>query len=115
MSQLENHGGSYCTSATVWHELSYGIERLADSKQKASLSKYLQTLLNNGLIVLPFDQRAGEWLAQQRAILSKSGINIPYSDGEIAAVAATNDLTIVTRNTPDFAMYRNLLVENWFK
>ena len=114
MKKLEKNSGKFCTSATVWHELNYGIERLDNSKRKNSLTNYLETLLESGSIILPFDQDAGEWLAPQRANLSKNGTSIPYADGEIAAVAATNNLVIVTRNTQYFIMHEHLPVENWF-
>jgi tRNA(fMet)-specific endonuclease VapC len=35
-------------------------------------------------------------------------------DGEIAAIAQTNKLTLITRNVHDFANYDGLVVENWF-
>jgi tRNA(fMet)-specific endonuclease VapC len=35
-------------------------------------------------------------------------------DGQIAAIAATNDVTLVTRNAGDFDDFTNLRVENWF-
>jgi len=44
----------------------------------------------------------------------KKGVTIPFADGEIAAIAFTNKLTFVTRNVNDFAVYDELLVQNWF-
>jgi len=33
---------------------------------------------------------------------------------EIAAIAFTNQLTLVTRNVDDFVNYDELVIQNWF-
>ena len=38
----------------------------------------------------------------------------PFADGQIAAVAVTNDLRLVTRNVADFALFDDLVVESWW-
>jgi tRNA(fMet)-specific endonuclease VapC len=35
-------------------------------------------------------------------------------DGQIAAIAAVNGLTLVTQNVTDFAAFEGLDVEDWF-
>ena len=47
-------------------------------------------------------------------MLVKQGVIIPIMDGEIAAIAATCKLVLVTRNVNDFTNYDELLVQNWF-
>lgn len=115
LRQLEMHAGEYCTAVTVWHKMHYGLERLPDSPRKLSLMAYLAFLDQSGLPVLPYEKPAGQWLAQERGRLSKQGITIPFADGEIAAVAFSHQLTLVTRNVTDFSMYEHLTVENWFE
>jgi len=112
--KLNQYSGQYCTSVTVWHELHYGVERMTDSKRKKSLFAYLDMLEQGGLIVFPYEKMAGQWLAKERGRLSKRGVTIPYADGEIAAIAHTNQLILVTRNTVDFAIYKKLIIQNWF-
>lgn len=68
-------------------------------------------LLNSGMIILPFEQAAAEWFAQERARLKTTGQTCAYADGEIAAVS---NLILVSRNTSDFACFQNLTVHNWF-
>ncbi len=114
MQRFEELDGQFATSAIVWHELNYGCATLPDSKRKAALQSYLSTLANNGLPILPFDHDAAEWFAQQRADLKACGKTAAYVDGEIAAVAAVNNLTLVTRNTDDFQFFDGLVIENWF-
>ena len=75
----------------------------------------LSTLQDNGLIILPYDQAAAEWFASQRAILKQQGKTAAYADGEIAAIAAVNNLTLDTRNIDDFQGYDNLILDNWFE
>ena len=115
MQCFTEHDNQYVTAAIVWHELLYGCALLPDSKRKTQLQTYLITLQDNGLIILPYDQVAAEWFASHRAVLKKQGKTSAYADGEIAAIAAVNNLTLVTRNTEDFSAYKNLLLENWFE
>lgn len=113
--QLADHDGEYATTAIVWHELVYGCELLSESKRKKQLQSYLAMLLANGLIVLPFDQAAADWYAKERARLQKQGKTCAYADGEIAAIAVSQNLTLVTRNTKDFSGFQDLALENWFE
>ena len=115
MSCFKQYDGKYATASIVWHELKYGIELLPDSKRKTYLQSYLSVLLENGLAILPFDQNAAEWYAKQRARIKIQGKTTAYADGEIAAIAAVNNLTLITRNTSDFQHYKNIEVVNWFK
>lgn len=115
MQRFAQYDGQFATAAVVWHELVYGCALLQNSKRKTQLQSYLSMLLNNDLMILPYEQIAAEWFAQQRAILKKHGKTAAYADGEIAAVAAVNDLVLVTRNIDDFRSYENLTLDNWFE
>jgi len=115
LQQFANHDGDYATAAVVWHELVYSCELLAVSKRKKQLQSYLAMLLANGLIILPFDQAAAEWYAKERARLKRQGLACAYVDGEMAAIAATQKLTLVTRNTQNFENFQNLAMQNWFE
>ena len=115
MRRLAQYDGQYATAAIVWYELQYGCELLAKSKRKTELQSYLLTLQDGGLIILPYDQLTAEWYAKQRAVLKVKGKIPAYADGEIAAIAAVNNLTLVTRNTDDFSDFKNLELDNWFE
>lgn len=114
LKKLSQYSGQFCTAATVWHELHYGVERMTDSKRKLSLSAYLNSLELAGLVILPYEKKAAEWLARERGRLAKQGVVAPFADGEIAAIAFAHQLTLVTRNVSDFAYFENLRVQNWF-
>ena len=115
MQRFAQYDGQFVTAAIVWHELQYGCELLAESKRKTELQSYLLTLQESGLIILPYDSLAAEWYAKQRAILKAQGKQPVYADGEIAAIAAVNHLTLVTQNIDDFSDFKNLELDNWFE
>lgn len=115
MKKLAEHDGEYATASMVWHELVYGCERLDASKRKIELECYLAMLKENGLIILPYDQRAADYYAKERVRLQQKGQTCAYVDGEIAAIAVSGNLTLVTRNIDDFKNIRGLKIENWFE
>ena len=65
--------------------------------------------------VLPYDNAAAEWHARERARLEKRGERPSFVDGQIAAIAVTQSLVLVTRNVRDFDRFEDLELENWFE
>lgn len=65
--------------------------------------------------ILPCDAEAALWRGQERARLERTGKTLARADGEIAAVAATRVLMLVTRNTTDYQHIGTLRTENWFQ
>jgi tRNA(fMet)-specific endonuclease VapC len=63
--------------------------------------------------VLPYDQRAASWHAAERARLEHAGRTPPFVDGQIASIAATCGLTLVTVNPADFVSFLGLATLNW--
>ena len=114
MAQLESEEHVLHTASVVIHELSYGIHRLPSGRKQQRLNSYLQGLLTSGLTVLAYDGKAALWHGQQRARLEARGLRPPFADGQIAAIAATQALVVVTRNTTDFEAFEGLDVLNWF-
>lgn len=100
-------------AAVTWHELRHGVELMPEGRRRDDLAAFLRGMVGR-LPVLPYDERAADWHAVERARLGRLGRTRPYADGQIAAVAATNDLTLVTRNLTDFDGYRDLRVESWW-
>ncbi len=111
-SRLDAHVHEACTAAPVLHELQSGLARMPDGMRKQELAGYLKWVLR--LEILPYDRDAARWHAEERARLTDRGRTPPFVDGQIAAIAATNGLTLVTRNTGDFDDFTDLSVENWF-
>ncbi|MEM6337686.1 MAG: type II toxin-antitoxin system VapC family toxin [Bacteroidota bacterium] len=115
LSRYERHFHESALAATSWHELLYGVERLPAGRRKTELSRYMLNVIAPSLPVFSYDSAAAEWHAQERARLDAAGRTRSYTDGLIAAVAASRDLILVTRNVRDFEGYAGLHVENWFE
>jgi tRNA(fMet)-specific endonuclease VapC len=63
---------------------------------------------------LPYDAEGAKWHASERVRLSSIGQSPSFVDGQIAAVASTNNLILVTRNITDFENFSGLSLENWY-
>lgn len=76
-------------------------------------------LIENDLLpdmqVLLFDEPCAETFGQVRARLLKTGITVSATDMQIAAVALTHDLTLVTHNVRDFRAIPDLRIEDWLQ
>lgn len=115
LAKLKRHQDEMALSAPVWHELIWGCRRLPDSPKRRAITQYIEEVLAVSLPILPYDQAAATWHGQQRARLEQLGQPAPFVDGQIAAIAASNHLTLVTRNVADFKRFDGLAIENWFR
>lgn len=102
-------------AAPVWHELTYGCRRLPRGRRRTELENYLRDVVQPTFPILPYDHAAAAWHGAERARLERAGRSAPYVDGQIAAVANVNGLTIVTTNRKDFRPFKDLRVEDWSK
>jgi tRNA(fMet)-specific endonuclease VapC len=101
------------TAAPVWHELQFGCRRLPRSRKREFLASFLNDVVKRTMLILPYDDRAAEWHAIERARLSSKGLTPSFVDGQIAAISAVNGLILITRNVNDFSQFSNLKVQNW--
>ncbi|MFB6263908.1 MAG: type II toxin-antitoxin system VapC family toxin [Bradymonadaceae bacterium] len=62
---------------------------------------------------LAFDDAAAETYGQIRARLESSGNRIGPNDLQIAAIARSNQLTLVSHNTDEFSRVSDLNLEDW--
>ena len=114
MRGLHHHGRQLSTAAPVIHEMLYGALRLPPGSRREAVLRELDDVVLKTLEILPYDRRAAEWHARQRARLARDGRTPPFVDGQIAAIAAVNGLTLVTRNVTDFEVFEGLKIEDWF-
>src|SRR5438067_6873579 len=105
VARLDRHGDECAIAAPVWHELTYGCQKLPRGKRRTALETYLRDVLLSTFPILPYDEVAAAWHARERARLEKLGRPAPYTDAQIAAVAHVHGLVLVTVNTRDFARY----------
>ncbi len=115
LKMLERHQHEIVTAAPVWHELQFGCQRLPRSRKREIIALFLNDIVRRTMLILPYDDRAAEWHARERARLSLKGATPSFVDGQIAAIASVNDLILVTRNTDDFKSFLRLKIKNWHK
>lgn len=113
LQKLRRHEEEIAISSIVWHELRFGVERLAASERRTAIERYLDEVVLASIPILDYDRVAAEWHATERARLAGRGETPPFVDGQIAAVAAIHALTLVTFNTADFNRFRGIRVRNW--
>lgn len=113
LRKIAKHEAEIALAAPVWHELLYGLELLPPSKKREKIEKYLMKVVQPSFPLLPYDRAAAEWQARERARLRSLGTPRPFADSQIAAIAASNGLVLVTRNRKDFDAFEDLLIEEW--
>jgi tRNA(fMet)-specific endonuclease VapC len=109
---VTKHAAELVTASLVVHEMWFGIERLPRSRRRTELERFMTEVVA-GVRILPYGERAARWHALERARLTAAGRSPPFLDGQIAAVAAVHDATVVTANEEHFALFEGLRVENW--
>lgn len=102
---IEDHRGDLAIAAPSWNELRYGWARMPASRRRDALEDYLERRVRAALPILPYDAAAADWHAAERARLAAKGRTPPHVDGQIAAIAKVNELTLVTRNVGDFRLF----------
>ena len=114
VARLDAATGELALPSLVWNELKFGVSRLPASRRRDYLERYLSTVVEPAMQILPYDKAAAEWHARERARLEKRGKPPSFVDGQIAAIAVTQNLVLVTRNVRDFERFSDVQLENWF-
>lgn len=115
VTALREHGHELATATVVWHEMIFAVELLPLSRKRSAIERYLADVVSASVPLLPYDAAAAEWHGKERARLSNAGLTPSFADGQIAAVAAVNNLTLVTDNLGDFKHFTGLRVERWHR
>jgi tRNA(fMet)-specific endonuclease VapC len=113
LERLRRHQAHLATASIVWHELLFGCYRLPASERRRVIEEYLGRVVASSIEILPYDEAAAGWHAAERARLAAAGRTPPFADGQIAAVARTNDLILVTLNVADYVGFQDLRIEDW--
>ena len=113
LENFRRHQNEVGIASIVWHELLFGCFRLPESERRSAIETYLFEIVGPSFPILPYDERAAHWHALQRARLSTTGKTPPFADGQIAAIAAVEDLILITFNTPDYEHFPGIQVEDW--
>jgi tRNA(fMet)-specific endonuclease VapC len=115
IDRIHRNVGRLATASVVWHEILYGAMRLSDSQRRGRIMCCLWDVVAPMVTVLSYDTRAAGWHAEERARLSVVRRTPPLLDGQIAAIAYANGLTLVTNNVHDYEGFRDLRVERWHR
>jgi len=101
---LRTHESELYVSTITIGEIRRGIERLPDGKRKTQLRAWLVALCDclRGR-VLSFNTSTAHVWGQLKAKWDRAGLSVPSLDSQLAATAHRHGLTMVTRNTGDFA------------
>jgi tRNA(fMet)-specific endonuclease VapC len=105
----------FCASVVSFHEQALGAHsRLNKAKRRADLIRGYELLLDvlkcyARSTDLPFDAAASTVLDGFKGLRLKCGV----MDQRIAAIAVCWELTLLSRNTSDFAGIPGLVVEDW--
>jgi tRNA(fMet)-specific endonuclease VapC len=94
--------------SVVAAELAYGVAKSGSTRNREALEMFLAPL-----IILPFDEAAFWVYGDLRAELERQGTPIGALDTMIAAHALSQQSTLVTNNTREFARVSGLRLENW--
>jgi len=94
--------------SVVAAELAYGVAKSCSARNRQALEMFLAPL-----IILPFDDAALWAYGDLRAELERKGTPIGALDTMIAAHALSQQSTLVTNNTREFARVPGLALENW--
>ncbi len=114
MSHIQRHSEKIALSVISWQEMLFGMYRLPEGNRRQQIKEYLFHRIHGTLPILVFDKAAAEWQAEHSAKLVAKGLTPTYADTQIAAIAACNNLVLVTRNVQDFESFSGLYLENWF-
>lgn len=118
IKQLSKYENLCAICSTTWNELLYGIQILPDGKKKELLYADLIDDVQRSYNVLTYDKAAATIHADIRSRLKEKGKIVEFSDTQIAAIAISNNMILVTRNTKHFKQIQEvspLLMENWFE
>jgi len=95
--------------SVVKAELLYGAYKSQQSERTLkNLTEFFKPFASYS-----FDDAASVVYGQIRAALATRGTPIGPNDLMIAAIALSNDLTLITNNTREFSRVDNLQIEDW--
>ncbi len=99
----------FTTTITIG-EVYYGLMKASN---RTRLLKLFEDVLLPRATILPFDFSAAKKYGEIRNSLEKQGTPLAHADLQIAAIALTMNMTLVTGNLKHFQRVPEIAVENW--
>ena len=119
LEQFSENGKRCAIASTTWNELLYGANIMPPGKRKDFIFSTLINDVQEAFPIIQFDNHAAWIQADIRMRLKESGKTVDYADTEIAAIAISNQMILVTRNTKHFEPIVEIdsvfYYENWFE
>jgi tRNA(fMet)-specific endonuclease VapC len=111
LSRIKSHSPrDLSISAITLAEIYYGIEK-SPVKKKERRIKIEQ--IRSILVVHPFDEACAGKYGIIRAQLEKKGVVVSERDLQIASIAVSRNLWLITHNVKEFNRVENLKLEDW--
>jgi len=99
----------FTTTITIG-EVFYGLMK---SSNRTRLLKIFEAVLLPRATILPFDFFAAKKYGEIRSLLEKQGTPLEHADLQIASIALSSNMTLITGNLKHFQRVPNLTFENW--
>jgi tRNA(fMet)-specific endonuclease VapC len=116
LKKIQSHQTEMATAALVLYEMIRGAHHLPEQAEKRiRILQYVDKFIQRNLPILPYTETTALWHGTEVARLIMLGKTPSPIDSQIAAIAKTNDLILVTRNVKDFEYFTDLHIENWFE
>jgi len=101
-------------SVITYGEIVKGVALLDDGRRKRELGQWLNDLVTHfAERILPVDRDTSITWGEVTARAQRQGVQVPPSDGLIAATALRHGLRVMTRNTRDFQATGVLVIDPW--
>lgn len=114
IQQLQRYGHEAAIASITWHELPYGLEHMPNGSKRTYLAEFITQVVRPAFPILSYEESAAQWHARERSRLEGISRTAGFADGQIASIAVTANLILVTRNLKDFDGFEGLHLENWF-
>ena len=118
ISKISEYEKLIALPSTVWTELMFGVNTMPDGKRKDFIFSKLVDDIQAAYEIIQYDNHAAWIQADIRSRLQENGTPVDFPDTQIASIAVSNGMILVTRNTKHFEPIQEistLMVENWFE
>lgn len=116
--KLQDYEKLCSLSATAWNELLFGVQAMDEGKKKDYIYSNLINEIQSNFEIIQYDNHAAWIHADIRARLKDIGNPIDFQDTQIASIAVSNCMVLVSRNIKHFEPIQKispLMLENWFE
>ena len=118
ISKISKYEKLIALPSTVWTELMFGVNTMPEGKRRDFVFSKLVDDIQSTYEIIQYDNHAAWIQADIRSRLQENGTPVDFPDTQIASIALSKCMILVTRNTKNFEPIQKvspLMVENWFE